>query len=97
MKCHWRLEKERSVHGEDSEEDGRGAQDSQVSHRCDEMSPRAPASGQEEGVGELGARTPISSPPPFSLFFPFISPTHTCHTLSEPGIIRAAGSGIIQS
>ena len=62
-----------------------------------QMSRRAPAGGQEEGVGELGARTPISSPPPFSLIFPFISATHTCPTLSEPGIIRAAGSGIIQS
>ena len=74
-----------------------GAPDSQVNHRCYEMSRRAPAGGQEEGVGELGARTPISSPPPFSLLFPFISATHTCPTLSEPGIIRAAGSGIIQS
>ena len=40
-----------SVHGEDSEEDGRGAQDTQFSHRCDEMSPRAPAQWARGGCG----------------------------------------------
>lgn len=72
-----------------------GAPDSQVNHRCDEMSRRAPAGGQEEGRENWALGLP--SPLPLLSPLPLHLPTHTCHILSEPGIIRTAGSGIIQS